>query len=136
MATNTNTTNTTRTRGTSKADLLIALLGAHTLEERVSVIAARGPSKSVLRKAAVEVRNRNEDIYNALEAYANTQGYSVIAHRGRYGPRVGETRVYNVQRIKDDATFIRLPLSSLEVSKGAKVRVDFEDGEIVVRAMA
>jgi hypothetical protein len=136
MATNTNTTNTARTRGTSKADLLISLLGAHTLEERVSVIAEQTPSKSVLRKAAVEVRNRNNDIYNALEAYANTQGYSVIAHRGRYGPRVGETRVYNVQRIKDDATFIRLPLSSLEVSKGAKVRVDFEDGEIVVRAMA
>lgn len=131
----TNNTTETRTRGASKADLLIGVLSKNTLEERVAVITALSPSKSVVRKAAIELRT-NDDICGALEAYAATQGYSIFARRGRYSPRVGETRVYNVQRVKDDATFIRLPLSSLGVDRGNKVRVDFENGAVIVRALS
>lgn len=123
----------TRTRGPSKSELLIAMLSATTHKERVSLINKLCPSKAVVRKAAAEMRT-NDDICNALESYASKQGYSAFTRRGRYAPRVGETRVYNVQKIKDDATFIRLPLSSLPVEKGSQVRVDFEQGEIIVRA--
>lgn len=123
----------TRTRGPSKSELLIALLSATTNKERTTLINKLSPSKAVVRKAATEMRT-NDDICNALEAYASKHGYSVFARRGRYAPRVGETRVYNVQKVKDDATFIRLPLSSLPVDKGGQVRVDFEQGEIIVRA--
>lgn len=128
-------TSTTRTRGASKSDLLIHILSKNTLEERVAVITSLNPSKMVVRKAAAEFRT-NDVVCDALEAYAATQNYTIFARRGRYAPRVGETRVYNVQRVKDDATFIRLPLSSLEVGKGDKIRVDFENGEIVVRALS
>ena len=132
MAKTTSTQTKTRTRGPSKAELLIAILSANTNSERLSAIKALGPSKAVVRKAATEMRN-NKTVCTALEHFASEQGYTIF-RRGRYAPRVGETRVYNVQQVREDTTFIRLPLSSLEVDKGKKVRVDFEDGEIVVRA--
>lgn len=133
MATKT-TTKTTRTRGPGKAELLIAILSAKTQTARDSQIASLKPSKGVVRKAAIDMAD-NEVVLNTLETYANQQGYSIHSKRGRFAPCVGETRVYNVQQVKDDATFIRLPLSSLEVQKGKKVRVDFEQGEIIVRAV-
>ena len=133
MANTTGTKTNTRTRGPSKAELLLAILSADTSKERISAIEALNPSKGVVRKAATEMRN-NKAVCTALETFASQKGYTAFARRGRYAPRVGETRVYNVQQVRDDMTFIRLPLSSLEVDKGKKVRVDFEDGEIVVRA--
>ena len=52
--------------------------------------------------------------------------------RGRSAPTPGETRSYKVQQIKNTGPFLRLPLDSLEIEKGGVVRVQFEDGRIVV----
>lgn len=123
---------TTYNRTTTKADLMIALLSANTQEARVNIISTLMPSKNIVRRATQELRDRPE-VCSVLEEYAASQGYTAFARRGRYAPKVGETRVYNVQKIKDDISFIRLPLSSLSVKKGSKVRVDFEEGGIVVR---
>ena len=52
--------------------------------------------------------------------------------RGRSAPTIGETRSYKVQQIKNAGPFLRLPLDSLHIDKGAVVRVRFEDDRIVV----
>lgn len=62
--------------------------------------------------------------------------------RGRGAPQVGESRNYKIQALpqKDDTgavtgegePFIRLPLSTLGLPKGAVVRAEFEDGQIVI----
>ena len=127
----TNKTNRSRTRGVTKAELLVAILSAKNLKDRVFAIRTLAPSKAVARKAFDELSS-NPDVRNALEKYASEQGFE-FTRRGRHAPRVGETRVYNVQQIKGDATFIRLPLTPLEVGKGKQVKVAFEEDEIVVR---
>jgi hypothetical protein len=114
----------------STQDLIIAVLSSST--QSLEVVQKLKPSKNVVRKAMVVLRDQPE-VCQALEQYAQSQGYTAFAKRGKFAPTVGETRVYNVQQINSDPSFIRLPLSSLSLKKGAKVRVDFEDGEIVVR---
>jgi hypothetical protein len=52
--------------------------------------------------------------------------------RGKTQPTVGEKRQYSVQKVKNSAPFIRLPLSTLNVERGALVTVQFKDGAIVV----
>lgn len=122
-----------RVRGVSKSSLMIAMLSSNSSEDRMQALERLSPSKSILRKTADELRS-NEKLCEDLENYAIKQGFTAFARRGRYSPQAGDTRVYNVQKIKEDVTFIRLPLSSLGVDKGAKVRVDFEAGAITVRA--
>lgn len=122
-----------RVRGVSKSNLMIALLSAADQASRMTTLERLAPSKPILRKTADALR-ANEKICEDLETYAIRNGYTAFARRGRFAPQAGDTRIYNVQKIKEDVTFIRLPLSSLSVDKGAKVRVDFEAGAIVVRA--
>lgn len=52
--------------------------------------------------------------------------------RGRSAPAAGEVRSYKVQQIKNTGPFLRLPVDSLNLEKGGVVRVQFEDGRIVV----
>ena len=52
--------------------------------------------------------------------------------RGKQQPVAGETRTYSVQKVKNSAPFIRLPLSILGVEQGNEVSVRFEDNCIVV----
>jgi len=54
--------------------------------------------------------------------------------RGKQQPVAGETRTYSVQKVKNSAPFIRLPLSILDVAQGAEVSVTFNNNRIVVKA--
>ena len=118
----------------STQDLIITVLSTESraLEARTEAILELNPSKNVVRKAVSLLRDR-PDACQVLEEYAHKKGYTAFAKRGKFAPTVGETRVYNVQQINNDPSFIRLPLSSLSLSKGTRVRVDFEDGQILVR---
>lgn len=56
--------------------------------------------------------------------------------RGRGAPVNGETRSYRVQQIKGSGPFLRLPLESLGVKKGDRVKVDFDTGLISIAPVA
>ena len=92
-----------------------------------------GLSKSVLWNAVNQMAsgfNSDELQAFAVECYgAPSEG----GGRGRSAPSVGTSRSYKAQQLKGGGgPFLRLPLDTLNVSKGAAVGVHFEDGRIIV----
>ena len=90
------------------------------------------PGKKVIN-AAVESLTSNGLEVSKLAAYNMSLYPSNGKGRGKQQPMVGDVREYSVQKVKKSAPFIRLPLSTLNVSRGEMVNVMFENGEIRVQ---
>ena len=93
-----------------------------------------GLSKAILRNAIKKMPPTTDT--TALNAFAvelyGEQGSN--AGRGRTAPTIGTRRQYLVQQVKNTGPFLRLPLDTLNTSKGDEINVSFEDGRIVVSA--
>ena len=88
-----------------------------------------GCSKTTLRRAYKEFVKAGREVGDFEQWLIQTIG---SPGRGRSTPKVGETRSYKAQQIKQGSPFLRLPLNSLGIRKGKVVRVKFEDDKIVV----
>jgi len=90
---------------------------------------ADSASKSTIRRAVKQLQETKEDT-SELERWV-AENIGAIG-RGRSAPQQGETRTYKAQQINNGGPFLRLPLDSLGVKKGAVVRVKFDEDQIVV----
>ncbi len=90
------------------------------------------PGKKVLNTAVESLEGNGLDV-DDLAAYSASLYPSSGKGRGKQQPMVGDIREYSVQKVKKSAPFIRLPLSTLNVSRGEMVNVMFENGEIRVQ---
>tara|TARA_Y100000310_G_scaffold287389_1_gene312253 strand:+ start:4274 stop:4642 length:369 start_codon:yes stop_codon:yes gene_type:complete len=91
----------------------------------------KAPSKKVFQTAIAALDKNGIEVAQLSELNAQLHPNSG-AGRGKTQPVVGETREYSVQKVKNSAPFIRLPLSTLNVDRGTLVTVQFKDGAIVV----
>lgn len=100
------------------------------VEGVAKLIEGRDNPSAVVNRAIKVLKERGKKTA-ALEKFARDtfEGSS----RGRANPRVGDTRSYKAQQLKaGGAPFLRLPLATLEVEKGAELEVKFEKGRIIV----
>lgn len=91
------------------------------------------PSKKVLTQALADLDKKGmetSDLAMLITELFPASGKG----RGKQQPVAGETRTYSVQKVKNSAPFIRLPLSILGVEQGNEVSVRFEDNHIIVCA--
>ena len=86
-------------------------------------------SKATVRRAVKLLQGTSSDTTELERWLADTVG---AVGRGRTAPKAGETRSYKAQQIKNGSPFLRLPLDSLGIEKGATVRVRFDDDRIVI----
>lgn len=91
------------------------------------------PSKKVLTQALADLDKKGMETSDLAMLIAELFPASGKG-RGKQQPVAGETRTYSVQKVKNSAPFIRLPLSILGVEQGNEVSVRFEDNCIVVCA--
>ena len=131
MTKNTNKNKTVRV--TSK-DLEIAFLIGQ-LDGITDLIATAGktPGKKVFNQALTSLDSKGLETAQLAEFIGETFPASGKG-RGKQQPVAGETRFYSVQRVKNSAPFIRLPLSIMGVSRGQEVAVTFNGDKIVVTA--
>jgi len=117
-------------RVTSK-DFQIAFLtsGMDGVEKLDDSPAARSSRRAVLLRTIEDLRRGGQGVV-ALEEYVDSKYEARV--RGRVVPTVGAERGYKVQQLRDDSVFLRLPLSTLAVKKGAIVNVSFEADRVVV----
>ena len=123
----------TQKRLTSK-DLEIAFLigstdGIHDLIDD----AGKTPGKKVFTQALSALDSKGLETAQLAEFITDLFPASGKG-RGKQQPVDGETRFYSVQRVKNSAPFIRLPLSILDVEQGQEVEVLFNGNKIVVTA--
>ena len=120
-------------RVTSK-DLEIAFLIGQ-LDGIVDLVATAGktPGKKVFNQALTSLDSKGLETAQLAEFISETFPASGKG-RGKQQPVAGEVRGYSVQRVKNSAPFIRLPLSILNVNRGDTVEVTFNNGNIVVNA--
>lgn len=94
-----------------------------------------GVTSTTIRKVIRELRTKGKDA-SAVETFARDTfhlEFSSSSSRGRSAPSKGGSREYTVQGLgEDNLPFIRLPVSTLSLGKGAKVLVRFGDGKIEV----
>lgn len=93
-----------------------------------------GVTPTTIRKVIRELRTKGKDA-SVVESFARDTfhlEFSAATGRGRSAPSKGASREYTVQGLSDGAPFIRLPISTLSLGKGAKVLVRFGDGKIEV----
>ncbi len=114
----------------SYKDLMIAVFSGGV----AAIEALEGKySKSSLRRAIKELKAANNPVVEDLENFFVSQGGTL--GRGRGGPKIGDTRSYKVQQLKKGGgPFLRLPMDSLGVDKGAAVKVAFDEDTIVIKA--
>ncbi len=96
-----------------------------------------GATATTVRKVIRHLRAKGKDA-SVVESYASETFHLDFSGggRGRSAPAKGTSRLYTVQTLKDsDAPFIRLPVSTLALGKGAKVAVKFSDGKIEVASV-
>ena len=87
-------------------------------------------SKSTVRRAVKKLQESNEDV-GKLERWV-AENIGPIG-RGRSAPQPGETRTYKAQQLAGGGgPFLRLPLDSLGVARGAVVRAEFTEDKIIV----
>ncbi len=131
MTKNTNKNNTVRI--TSK-DLEIAFLigdlaGINDLVKQ----AGKVPGKKVFNQALTSLDSKGLETAELAEFITDLFPSSGKG-RGKQQPVNGETRFYSVQKVKNSAPFIRLPLSIMGVERGQEVAVTFNGNKIVVTA--
>jgi len=131
MTKNTNKNNTVRI--TSK-DLEIAFLigqldGVNDLVKQ----AGKVPGKKVFNQALTSLDSKGLETAELAEFITELFPASGKG-RGKQQPVNGETRFYSVQKVKNSAPFIRLPLSIMGVERGQEVAVTFNGNKIVVTA--
>jgi hypothetical protein len=88
------------------------------------------PGKKTLIQAINGLTSRGLECDDLLDFTAAS--YPGGNGRGRASIAIGESRTYKVQNVKGSGSFIRLPLSTLNVKKGDVVTVTFEDGTVNV----
>ena len=131
MTKNTNKNNTVRI--TSK-DLEIAfLIGQVEGINDLVTEAGKVPGKKVFTQALSALDSKGLETAQLAEFITDLFPASGKG-RGKQQPVDGETRFYSVQRVKNSAPFIRLPLSILDVKQGQEVAVLFNGKKIVVTA--
>ena len=131
MTKNTNKNNTVRI--TSK-DLEIAfLIGQLEGINDLVKTAGKVPGKKVFTQALTSLDSKGLETAQLAEFITDLFPASGKG-RGKQQPVNGETRFYSVQRVKNSAPFIRLPLSILNVERGQEVAVTFNGKKIVVTA--
>ena len=128
-----NTSKNSNIRITSK-DLEIAFLigqldGVNDLVKQ----AGKVPGKKVFNQALTSLDSKGLETAQLAEFITDLFPSSGKG-RGKQQPVAGEVRGYSVQRVKNSAPFIRLPLSILNVKQGDTVEVTFNDGNIIVTA--
>lgn len=138
--TNTSTTNNTNNEGSVKRkdtvqakDVVIAMM-LDGIEAVQDLHNTKGFTKAVCNTAVKILEEKNKDtLADALRDFAADTFGGGGGARGKSAVKVGESREYSVQQVKDGDLFIRLPVGLLDVNKGAKVLVAFTDTGIVVR---
>lgn len=142
MAKNTTTSttnNTNKNEGTVKRkdtvqakDVVIAMM-LDGIEAVQDLHNTKGFTKAVCNTAVKILEEKNKDtLADALRDFAADTFGGGGGARGKSAVKVGESREYSVQQVKDGDLFIRLPVGLLGASKGTKVTVTFRDGDIVV----
>jgi hypothetical protein len=131
MTKNTNKNNTVRI--TSK-DLEIAfLIGQLDGVNDLLDTAGKVPGKKVFTQALTSLDSKGLETAELAEFITELFPASGKG-RGKQQPVNGETRFYSVQKVKNSAPFIRLPLSIMGVERGQEVAVTFNGNKIVVTA--
>jgi len=123
----------TQKRLTSK-DLEIAfLIGSTVGINDLIAEAGKVPGKKVFIQALTSLDEKGLEVAD-FAALITALFPSSGKGRGKQQPVAGETRTYSVQKVKNSAPFIRLPLSILDVEQGQEVEVLFNGNKIVVTA--
>ena len=131
MTKNNNKNNTVRI--TSK-DLEIAfLIGQVEGINDLVADAGKVPGKKVFTQALNSLDSKGLETAQLAEFITDLFPASGKG-RGKQQPVDGETRFYSVQKVKNSAPFIRLPLSIMGVERGQEVAVTFNGKKIVVTA--
>jgi hypothetical protein len=91
----------------------------------------KGPlTRRTLRDAMRELQDRDTD-YRPLENWCQRKyGFGLHNRQAARGPRTGEERLYKAQG-KPGSPFMKLPLSTLGVKPGGKVKTTFLDGKLI-----
>tara|TARA_R110002051_G_scaffold59951_2_gene109978 strand:+ start:154 stop:549 length:396 start_codon:yes stop_codon:yes gene_type:complete len=95
--------------------------------------AGKVPGKKVFTQALSALDSKGLETAQLAE-FISTLFPASGKGRGKQQPVDGETRFYSVQKVKNSAPFIRLPLSILDVERGQEVAVTFNGKKIVVTA--
>ena len=128
-----NTNKNSNIRITSK-DLEIAfLIGQLDGVNDLIATAGKVPGKKVFNQALTSLDSKGLETAELAEFITELFPASGKG-RGKQQPVNGETRFYSVQKVKNSAPFIRLPLSIMGVERGQEVAVTFNGNKIVVTA--
>jgi len=120
----------------SHKDVQLAFLG-DGLDGVRNLYKTGAVSAAVIARAAREVANNKGTTPEALEALVSfaeeiTPVKTGNGRRGKQPPSVGQTRTYKAQSVKGSTPFIRLNLDTLNVLKGAEMKVTFQDANTIV----
>ena len=130
----TKNTNKNKTIRVTSKDLEIAfLIGQLDGVNDLLDTAGKVPGKKVFAQALTSLDSKGLETAQLAEFITDLFPASGKG-RGKQQPVNGETRFYSVQRVKNSAPFIRLPLSILDVKQGQEVAVLFNGKKIVVTA--
>lgn len=82
----------------------------------------------------VENDKDTEELVKLRDFYSEMRN---IGQPGRQPVKVGDFRDYSVQQQGDEGDlFVRIPLGTMGVERGQKVRASFEDGRVIVSLIA
>jgi hypothetical protein len=119
-------------------DIQLVVLQATDVDAALVTIKNLDPSMAVLRTAAKALADAGGSI-DILEEFVTAYGWPpLVPVRGRCNPRLGETRAYKTQRVKQpdgdlSPPFIRLPIGTLGISDdGVLVVATFRENYIQV----
>lgn len=140
-------TDTQKRKNVTFKDLFMAFMINESVEEISRLHDESNITRETHRKAIKQIKEANKDT-TAYEAWLSEVFPGEVGgdSRGKTPPQAGESRVYKVQRVakkkKDESgqlvqvgmsgPFIRLPLDSLSLDRGDKIRVSFDNGVITV----
>lgn len=125
--------NVTRKNTVQAKDVVIAMM-LDGIEGVTALYNDKGFTKATCSSAAKLLDEKKQDtLADSLRDFAADTFGASSGQRGKSAVKVGESREYSVQQVKDGDLFIRLPVGLLGVTKGAKIEVSFTDTGIVVR---
>lgn len=115
-------------------DVALAFLmeGAKGLENLKVELGGTDIPENVLWTAIESMKASNQDTAKLREFAVSLYGEPSTGQRGRVSPKIGDKRVYKVQKLDKGEEFLRLPIGALKVAKGAGVNVEYLDGRIVI----
>lgn len=93
------------------------------------------PSRDTVRSALKKLKERGQD-YQELDQWFRKQlGFGLDNRRsGPTSPRNGTQKIYVAQGGKYGGCYMKVPLGTLGVKKGASVRSTFVEGRIIIEA--